>query len=217
MANFTPRSANLAALALVGALLTGCGNDVGSEAKASTTTEGAPPTSIQIVTSVVTVPDTPAPDTTATPPTEAPLGEPSGEASLDWDGTRYDFGRITGVSSNENEDLITFDRYQLYGDDGELQSAADFTEEPVVYGNGDVPWVNENPQERTYVLHPEAEVLSLVNPGNVGCIDMPVEEPEWQSNTVADLVAEGAPDSDQVSLMFNDDGLVTLVRISQGC
>ena len=35
--------------------------------------------------------------------------------------------------------------------------------------------------------------------------------------TIADLVAEGAPDSDQVSLMFNDDGLVTLVRISQGC
>lgn len=150
---------------------------------------------------------------TAPPPTAATTS-----GTLDWDGVRYDFGRITGLSSNENQDLITFDRYQLYGDGGELLSAANFTEEPIVVGNSDVPWVNDNPKERTYVLDPEAEVLSLANPGRIACGgNDQTESPEWQSGTVEDLFRIGTPDSDQVSLMFSKEGKVVLVRISQGC
>ena len=214
-----------AALLVVGlgaaALLAGCGNDVNGNTTSSTApTTAASPTSVQIVTCVVTVPDT-VPDTTATPSTAAaPRPTPTAAAptgALDWDGVRYDFGRITGLSSNQNEDLITFDRYQLYGPNGELQSAADFTEEPIVVGNSDVPWVNENTKERTYVLHPEAEVLTLANPGELECGGSQGDPPAWQSNTVDDLFDMGTPDSTQVSLMFNDDGLVTLVRISESC
>ena len=166
-----------------GLLLAGCGNDVDGESATSST---ATPTTIVVVTSVVTVPDTPAPTTGAqatttaatVSPTSPSTAQPGGNA-LDWDGVRYDFGRITGLSSNENEDLLTFDRYQLYGDDGELQSAPDFTEEPIVVGNSDLPWVNDN--------------------------------------TVDDLFAAGTPDSDQVSLMFSDEGKVTLIRVSESC
>ena len=176
-----------------GLLLAGCGNDVDGESATSST---ATPTTIVVVTSVVTVPDTPAPTTGAqatttaatVSPTSPSTAQPGGNA-LDWDGVRYDFGRITGLSSNENEDLLTFDRYQLYGDDGELQSAPDFTE----------------------------EVLTLANRGRLECGGNEGEAPEWQSNTVDDLFAAGTPDSDQVSLMFSDEGKVTLIRVSESC
>ncbi|MBK7018225.1 MAG: hypothetical protein IPH38_01155 [Candidatus Microthrix sp.] len=99
-----------------------------------------------------------------------------------------------------------------------MLSAANFTEEPIVVGNSDVPWVNDNPKERTYVLDPEAEVLSLANPGRIACGgNDQTESPEWQSGTVEDLFRIGTPDSDQVSLMFSKEGKVVLVRISQGC
>ena len=203
-------------------LLIGCGNDVAGQSASSTT---ATPTTIVVVTSVVTVPDTPAPATTAASATtaataattSAPPTGPAGGNALDWDGVRYDFGRITGLSSNENEDLLTFDRYQLYGDNGELQSASDFTEEPIVVGNSDLPWVNDNPKERTYVIDPEAEVLTLANSGRLECGGNEGEAPEWQSGTVDDLFAAGTPDSDQVSLMFGGDGRVTLIRVSESC
>ena len=186
----TSRTRPLAALALLLTmlLLAACGDGLGGEAASSTS----------------------AADGTAPPP--------AGGAALDWDGVRYDFGRITGLSSNENQDLMTFDRYQLYGDNGELQSAADFTEEPIVVGNSDVPWVNDNPQERTYVIAPDAEVLTLANRGEFECGGNGQSgSPAWQSNTVDDLFAAGTPQSDQVSLMFGDDGRVTLIRISEGC
>jgi len=184
------RTRPLATLALLItiSLLTACGDGLGGESASSTS----------------------AADGTAPPP--------AGGAALDWDGVRYDFGRITGLSSNENQDLMTFDRYQLYGDNGELQSAADFTEEPIVVGNSDVPWVNDNPQERTYVIAPDAEVLTLANRGEFECGGNGQSgSPAWQSNTVDDLFAAGTPQSDQVSLMFGDDGRVTLIRISEGC
>ena len=186
----TSRTRPLAALALLltMSLLAACGDGLGGESASSTS----------------------AADGTAPPP--------AGGAALDWDGVRYDFGRITGLSSNENQDLMTFDRYQLYGDNGELQSAADFTEEPIVVGNSDVPWVNDNPQERTYVIAPDAEVLTLANRGEFECGGNGQSgSPAWQSNTVDDLFAAGTPQSDQVSLMFGDDGRVTLIRISEGC
>ena len=186
----TSRTRPLAALALLltMSLLAACGDGLGGESASSTS----------------------AADGTAPPPT--------GSAALDWDGVRYDFGRITGLSSNENQDLMTFDRYQLYGDNGKLQSAPDFTEEPIVVGNSDVPWVNDNPQERTYVIAPDAEVLTLANRGEFECGGNGQSgSPAWQSNTVDDLFAAGTPQSDQVSLMFGDDGRVTLIRISEGC
>lgn len=186
----TSRTRPLAALALLltMSLLAACGDGLGGESASSTS----------------------AADGTAPPP--------AGGAALDWDGVRYDFGRITGLSSNDNQDLMTFDRYQLYGDNGELQSAADFTEEPIVVGNSDVPWVNDNPQERTYVIAPDAEVLTLANRGEFECGGNGQSgSPAWQSNTVDDLFAAGTPQSDQVSLMFGDDGRVTLIRISEGC
>ena len=225
MSNHLRPMATLAALS-AGMLLIGCGNDVAGQSAPSTT---ATPTTIVVVTSVVTVPDTSAPSTTAasatttataptTTPTTSPLpATPPGGSALDWDGVRYDFGRITGLSSSENEDLITFDRYQLYGDNGELQSASDFTEEPVVVGNSDLPWVNDNTRQRTYVIDPDAEVLTLANSGRLECGGNEGEAPEWQSNTVDDLFAAGTPDSDQVSLMFGGDGRVTLIRVSESC
>lgn len=214
------------ALALVStvSLLIACGNDVDGTSASSTT---AASTTVVVVTSVVTVPDTTTTTSTSTTaaatsaPTTAPPVSPAptanAEDALDWDGVRYDFGRITGLSSNGSQDLLTFDRYQLYGDDGELQSAADFTEEPIVVGNSDLPWVNDNPKERTYVIDPGAEVLTLANSGRLECGGNQGEAPEWQSNTVDDLFAAGTPDSDQVSLMFSDAGKVTLIRVSESC
>lgn len=214
----------LAALGLLssGVLLVGCGNDVGGESASSTTAtptsvESAASSTVVVVTSIVTVPATAAPaPTVATVPTSTP--SPTTGSALDWDGVRYDFGRITRLSSNENEDLITFDRYQLYGDDGELQSAPDFTEEPIVVGNSDLPWVNDNLKERTYVIDPEAEVLTLANLGEIQCGGNDrTEQPAWQSGTVDDLFAAGTPESEQVSLMFSDEGQVTLIRVSESC
>ena len=218
-----PRPLTAVALLSTVLLLVGCGNDVTDQSASSTT--ATPTTIVVVVTSVVTVPDTRAPTTVratttaATSPSASPPPTAPPEASaLDWDGVRYDFGRITGLSSNDNQDLMTFDRYQLYGDNGKLQSAADFTEEPIVVGNSDVPWVNDNPQERTYVIAPDAEVLTLANRGEFECGGNGQSgSPAWQSNTVDDLFAAGTPQSDQVSLMFGDDGRVTLIRISEGC
>ncbi len=187
------RTRPLATLALLItiSLLTACGDGLGGESASSTS----------------------ATDGTAPPR--------AGGAALDWDGVRYDFGRITGMSSNDPQHqvaFITFDRYQLYDQVGTLQSAPDFTEEPIVVGNSDVPWVSENPKERTYALDPDAEVLNLANPGKIQCGgNDKTERPAWKSSTVDDLFAAGIPDSDQVSLTFSDAGKVTRIRISQGC
>ena len=118
-----PRPLTAVALLSTVLLLVGCGNDVTDQSASSTT--ATPTTIVVVVTSVVTVPDTRAPTTVratttaATSPSASPPPTAPPEASaLDWDGVRYDFGRITGLSSNDNPDLMTFDRYQLYGDNG---------------------------------------------------------------------------------------------------
>jgi hypothetical protein len=145
----------------------------------------------------------------------------SSTGALDWDGVRFDFGLLTGYASLDGQGVITFQRIDLYSS-GTPVPAAQLTEEPVMFGNTDAPGEVVSSRERRFVLDPDVEILYLVNPNEV-CPNAESDElapPEWGTASVDDLVEHvdgGSPLTTQVSLTFNDSGLVERVRLSSAC
>ena len=148
--------------------------------------------------------------------TTASSGEPAGGAVGDYEGQRFDFGAITLAESVDGEVWIQFNRQQLYQDDGSLASGAQLTEEPVLYGSTDVPYVDESPQLRRFVVAPDAAVLQIEAP--IPCAsDEEPGEPIWTTVGPAELL-DGAWRTRQMdSLTFGDDGRVSQVRLSAAC
>lgn len=163
------------------------------------------------VTSTTRAPDDATPASTAS---TAPGPVDTG----DWDGTRFDIGIVDRIDRTEDgRTLVVFDRVQLETEDGRKEAAA-FDEEPIVYGNTDYPFVNENTRLRTYVVAPDVEVLVLDNPRAV-CPggDADPADPVWRPTTVDAAVDTSVwSDFQQVSLTFSG-GLVARIRFSTGC
>ncbi len=134
----------------------------------------------------------------------------------DWEGQLYDFGVITAVNGSGGVVSLEFNRQQLYADDGSLLSGPDFTEEPIVYGNTDVPYVDDSAQIRRFVLSPTARVIRIADP--VPCADgSGPADPVWEEITVDDLYRGAWRDRTEDTLSFDLSGLVSQVRLSTSC
>lgn len=142
------------------------------------------------------------------------------EGAEDWDGTRYDVGIVDRIDRLEDgRTIVVFDRVQLETEDGRKEAAA-FDEEPIVYGNTDQPFVNENTRLRRYVVSPQVEVLVLGNqrevcPGG----DADPQPAMWDGSSV-DAAVDGSlwERYQQVSLTFDAaTGHVTRIRFSTAC
>ena len=138
----------------------------------------------------------------------------------DYKGQKFDGGFVKGVTRTGPVVQISFDRYQVYvgQPDGQyvLRSGAELTTEPILFGNTDVPYVNDNPKLRTFTLAPDVTILRIADP--VPCAsDDPRADPVWQSITVADLEGGSWKDRQEDSLTFDPSGLVKQIRLSTGC
>ena len=134
----------------------------------------------------------------------------------DFAGERFDFGELKGVQRSGGQVVISFNRQQLYAEDGSLQSGTQFTTEPIVYGNTDVPYVDDSPKVRRFVLAPDARVLVIGRP--VPCAsDEVVAQPIWNAMSLDDFVRGGWVDDLEDSLTFGPDGHLTQVRLSTAC
>lgn len=131
-------------------------------------------------------------------------------------GLRYDYGVVTAVRREADDQIsVQFNRQQLHTDDG-LRSGTQLTAEPVVYGNSDVPWVDDNDRLRRYVLAPDAEVLRLADPAPCGGGPEPAG-PVWQSLGVRGLDSGALSGRTQDALTFDETGRVSRVRLSTSC
>ena len=135
----------------------------------------------------------------------------------DWDGVRFDIGIVDRIDRTEDGlTLIVFDRVQLETEGGR-KSGKDFTEEPIVVGNTDYPFVNDNRSLRTYVASRNVDVLRIANVRQT-CADGSSAPPQWEAVTVDQVVARSLwKDYPQVSLTFTPDGFVSRLRLSSGC
>ncbi|HVL93186.1 MAG TPA: ferredoxin [Acidimicrobiales bacterium] len=104
-------------------------------------------------------------------PAAAPTPAPSGTSTTavgsidagDWAGERFDLGIVDRIDRTEDgRTVVVLDRVQLLTG-GEPLSGDQFVDEPIVFGNTDVPFQNDSNRLRTYVLHPQVEVLRLAN------------------------------------------------------
>jgi len=165
------------------------------------------PEEVDVVAPTTTTTTTTTPTTTTAP------------ATRDWDGARFDLGRIERVHREDDEWLVDFDRVQLTTDDGGLASGPDFTEEPVVVGNTDEPTVNENLRLRTYALRPDAEALVIDNLRDTCSYLETWATPRWRRITLDELASgrELWDEFTQVALTFDPQGYVMRVRLASGC
>ena len=111
---------------------------------------------------------------------------------------------------------IEVNRQQLYQEDGSLASGAQLTEEPILYGSTDVPYVDDSPKLRRFVVAPDATVLRIEDP--IPCAsDDPPGDPVWTDVGVDGLLGGAWRDRTMDSLTFGPDGRVTQVRLSAAC
>ena len=129
----------------------------------------------------------------------------------DWEGQRFDFGTVKRVRKPGNDWVVDFDRAQLE-ENGSLNSGVTLTQEPVLVGNIDQPYVNENPRIRTFTVSPDATVLRLT-PGWT----CDTGTPTWDTITLAQLAFWGVGSDTQDALTFDDLGQVTRIRLSRPC
>jgi hypothetical protein len=136
----------------------------------------------------------------------------------DWDGVRYDVGILRSIDRRaDGQILLLFDRVQIYDENGKLRSGKDFTDEPIVLGNRDVQFVNENDRLRRYVLHPKGEVLRWANILD-SCNDEDPASPRWDSVSIDEVIKKSLwKEYRQVSLTFDPEGRVIRVRLADGC
>jgi hypothetical protein len=188
------------ALLGVSSVLAGCGDAGDSHADAPTTT-GATSTPTSAGAS-------------STSPATTSVG--AGRDRGDFEGQRFDFGAIASAREHGGTVSIEFNRQQVYLQDGSLVSGTQLTEEPVIYGSTDVPYVDQSPTLRRFVLAPDARVLRIADP--IPCAsEEPMADPVWKELTPTDLVAGAWHDRLMDSLSFGRDGLVHQVRLSAAC
>lgn len=211
------RSVVAVALVAVGAAVAaGCGSGdttQGATEKQSTHNTASSGSSGSSVRSTTTDAASTTTATTAPPPTTASGGAVD---AGDYEGQLYDFGEIKAVTRSGAAVSISFDREQIYDDSGNLVSGTQLTQEPVIYGSTDVPYVNDSTKLRRFTLASSVRVLRIDDP--VPCAsDDPPGTPSWRQLSVDQLVAGAWHDRLMDALTFGPDGLVTQVRLSTAC
>lgn len=210
------RRTTATALALVVAVTAGapiaCGDDDVTTAESTTTAadeSAATTTAPASETTAETNETTTAPNDETTVP-------PEGNDPMDYEGQQWDFGLLTDVVNPDGVVMVSFDRVQIYTDDGSLQSGKDLDSEPIIFGNTDVPYVNDNPEIRTFVLADDPQILRIADPIPCASDEYPAE-PTWVSISVDELVGGAWRDRVMASLTFDQRGLVSRLRLSAAC
>ncbi len=175
----------------------------------TTTSTTLPPTTTGATVAASTT-TLPAPTTTLAP---QPVG--------DWDGARFDFGRI--VDDGDIDALyrtIELDRYSYEHPTLGLVDAAGFREEPLTYWWLDEPYENNNPSTREFVLAPNAELLVLSEEGEEeACADPPpaqLPRPVWEGVDISFLDTRAARRSIAI-ITYAETGAVVRIRFTHGC
>lgn len=197
------------------ALSSGC-DTLREKTQSTTGTTMAPlPT---VTTSTVPATTTSAPNTTAAAVSTTLAPQPVG----DWDGARFDFGRITGTGETADGlyRTITLDRYSFRHPTLGLVDAAGFSEEPVTYWWRDEPWENNNPARRELVLAPNVQLLALSPDGDDTACGEPAPAepptPTWIGVDPSYLRTNAARTSIAV-IAYAPTGPVATIRFTHGC
>lgn len=157
-----------------------------------------------------------ADDTTTT---TSSTSSTAGASPRDWDEVRFDFGDTLDVEQEGSDLVIEFDRYQTYGSNGTdgLESAPDYMEEPILYGNTGVEWVNDNPKTRRYTMAPDGEIMILAN-GSDLCKTVDEYSARWGVVPTDRFLRNRMWEQfGQDSVTFDRRGFVTRLRLSEGC
>src|SRR5918995_2146421 len=152
----------LAVLAVAGASVAG-----GLEPEERSTDTLAPLPTVGTTTTLPATTTTVPAAATTTPVTVGPTTTLADQPVGDWDGARFDFGRIVDDGSTDDDlyRTIELDRYSYLSPTIGLVDAAGFSEEPVTYWWLDEPYENNNPGTREFVLAPNVELLALSEEG----------------------------------------------------
>jgi hypothetical protein len=138
----------------------------------------------------------------------------------DFEGQRFDIGMLQGHREIEGATVIDFDRYQAYVD-GELRSGKQLAKEPVIYGNTDVPWVNDSTKIRQFRLASDVAFLAINRDSLVAYCRAQDADPsatppkvswdhvDFETFNRSNLVIE--------TLTFDAEGAVTQIRSLDGC
>ena len=222
-------AASAAVLAVL-TLATSCGNDL----EAAITSTSAPKTTVEQVTTTEQ-PTTTEPSSTSTSTTRKPTTSSTSttvettttpaptttapRSPRDWDGIKWDFGQIMSVTAGPDA-TIAFDRFTLSDENGDISADA-YESEPVIFGNTDVPYLNQNTETRDYTLAEGVEILYLANSFLAGGCEMDgsdVPAPGWSPMTLEELAnADAVVLGTQTSLTFSDAGFVERIRLSYSC
>ncbi len=194
-----------------GTIATSCGGDDSAARVEGTVVERT----------TTSVPTTTTPPTTAGPSTTVHLVPPATQervatgSAMDWEGQRYDFGTIHSARVADDQLLISFDRMQLYEEDGTLHSGPTLSEEPIIVANTDMPFLNQSRALRTFSVAPDAMIKRLS--ADWTCGPEGPAAPTWDEITFDDLAAAGIGDDTQDSLTFDGYGQVVQIRLSRSC
>ena len=222
-------AASAAVLAVL-TLATSCGNDL----EAAITSTSTPKTTAEQVTTTEQ-PTTTEPSSTSTSTTRKPTTSSTSttvettttpaptttapRSPRDWDGIKWDFGQIMSVTAGPDA-TIAFDRFTLSDENGDISADA-YESEPVIFGNTDVPYLNQNTETRDYTLAEGVEILYLANSFLAGGCEMDgsdVPAPDWSPMTLEELAnADAVVLGTQTSLTFSDAGFVERIRLSYSC
>jgi hypothetical protein len=159
---------------------------------------------------------------TTTPVTVGPTTTLADQPVGDWDGARFDFGRI--VDDGETDDdlyrTIELDRYSYRSPTLGLVDAAGFIDEPITYWWLEDPYENNNPNTREFVLAPNVELLALSEEGEeIACAEPPPAQlppPVWQGVDIS-FLDTGAARRSLVSITYAANGAVSRIRFTHGC
>lgn len=166
----------------------------------------------------------PATTTTVAPAATAPASAPTttlaDQPVGDWDGARFDFGRVVGSGEEDIYRTFELDRYSYEHPSLGLVDAAGFQEEPLAYWWIDEPYVNNNPTTREFVLAPNAVLQRLSEEGeDVACAEAPPAQlppPVWTGVDISFLDTRAARNSIAV-VTYAPNGAVSRIRFTHGC
>jgi len=171
-------------------------------------------------TMTTTLAPDPAATTTVAVVVQAPTTTLAPQPVGDWDGARFDFGRVVDDDEDGIYRTIEFDRYSYQHPMIGLVDAAGFIEEPLPVWWTTEPYVNNNPSTRRFVLAPNAEILQLSEEGeDVACADPPPAAPPapvWQGVDVSFLDTRAARNSIAI-VTYAPSGAITRLRFTRGC
>ena len=204
-------------LAVAGVTAAGC-----IEPEERSTETLAPLPTVGTTTTVPATTTTVPPVATTTPVTVGPTTTLADQPVGEWDGARFDFGRIVddGETDDELYRTIELDRYSYLSPTIGLVDAAGFSEEPITYWWLEQPYENNNPDTREFVLAPNVELLALADEGEeAACAEPPPAQlppPVWQGVDISYLETGAARRSIAI-MTYAANGAVSRIRFTHGC